>query len=313
MTDRKLRVVFMGTPHFAVPTLQILQDAGYTIAGVVTTPDKLGGRGMKQVIVSPVKQFALDNQLPLAQPEKLRDPSFLSQLDEWKADIQVVVAFRMLPEIVWNKPPLGTINLHSSLLPAYRGAAPIQWAIINGEKETGITTFRLKHEIDTGSILLQERMPILDSDNASSLHDRMMHRGAGLMLATIDSVVQNSIQEYPQKEGMVSHAPKLTRENTRLDWSQNSVNMYNMIRGLSPYPGAWTLLDEIELKIFESRITNHNPGGIIPGDLFLEGNKLFVKTLDGCIEILNLQLAGKRRMNTKEFLNGYKIKIWKLL
>lgn len=313
MVDRSLRIVFMGTPDFSVPSLQYLKEAGYQIVGIVTAPDKMGGRGMKQVISSPVKKYAVENNIPVAQPEKLRDPNFLSMLKEWNADIQVVVAFRMLPQLVWNMPRLGTINLHGSLLPAYRGAAPIQWAIIRGEDETGITTFRLQHEIDSGEILLQERIAILESDNTSTLHDRMQLRGAGLVLATMDAICSNTIEGKAQNSDQVTHAPKLTRENTRIQWSESSTHIQNLIRGLSPYPGAWSILDDQEIKVFSSKRLDEKSitGG--PGEIESNNSRLLVKTGEGVIEILELQLAGKKRMSTKEFLNGYKIKTLKLL
>jgi methionyl-tRNA formyltransferase len=266
---------------------------------------------MKQMISSPVKQFALEHGLPVLQPGNLKAGSFLNTLAALHADLQVVVAFRMLPAAVWNMPPKGTINLHGSLLPAYRGAAPIQWAIIRGESETGITTFRLQHEIDTGGILLQYKLPILEEDNASTLHDRMMHAGAGLMLATVDLLASSNPVAVAQQDALSSHAPKLTRENTNLHWDQKAAVLHDMIRGLSPHPGAWTMLDGQELKIFKTKKTAA-PGTDKPGTLQLADKQLLVNTADGKLEILELQLTGKRRMKTGEFLNGYRIRDWSL-
>ena len=307
MIQRQLRIVFMGTPAFAVPCLQFLLEAGYPVTGVITAPDKPGGRGMKQMISSPVKQFATERGLPVLQPTNLKSKSFLDDLASWQADLQVVVAFRMLPEVVWNMPSKGTINLHGSLLPAYRGAAPIQWAIIRGETMTGITTFRLQHEIDTGGILLQYELPILPEDNASTLHDRMMHAGAGLMLASVDLLASSNPETIMQQDALSSHAPKLTRENTRIIWNRSAGEIIDLIRGLSPYPGAWTTLDGQELKIFESKLTDQDATDV-PGTIVTENKKLLVNATNYQLEILELQLTGKRRMKSGEFLNGYRIK-----
>jgi methionyl-tRNA formyltransferase len=242
-TKEELRIVFMGTPEFAVESLKILVEGGYNVVGVVTMPDKPAGRGYK-VQFSPVKQYALENNLLLLQPEKLKDENFLENLQSLKADLQIVVAFRMLPEIVWNMPPLGTFNLHASLLPQYRGAAPINWAIINGEKETGVTTFFLTHEIDTGKIILQEKIPILPSDNAGTLHDKLMMLGASAVKKTVDLIISDAVQPIDQSELLkntieLRSAPKIFRENCEIDVSWDVERAHNFVRGLSPYPGAW--------------------------------------------------------------------------
>ncbi len=308
MINRHLRIVFMGTPDFAVPSLQILLEAGYPVVGVVTAPDKAGGRGMKQQMVSPVKSFALSHELNILQPSNLKSAGFIRDLRKLKADLQVVVAFRMLPEMVWNMPAQGTMNLHGSLLPAYRGAAPIQWAIINGEKSTGLTTFLLNHEIDTGHIIHQQEIIILPEDDAGSLHDRMMHTGAGLVLGSADLIATREVMLKPQDDSKSSHAPKINHRDARIHWHEASIRVYNLIRGMSPHPGAWTLLDGEELKIFKARIFSvqqTKPAGYIS---ILENKKLIVQAIDGELEILEVQLAGKKRMSATEFLNGYKIK-----
>src|SRR5689334_22941625 len=247
-----LRIVFMGTPEFAVASLEALVRAGFNIVGVVTAPDKPAGRGMKMT-ESAVKKFAARKGITILQPEKLKDPVFLEELKALQADLQVVVAFRMLPEIVWNMPRLGTINLHGSLLPQYRGAAPINWAVINGDKETGVTTFKLKHEIDTGDILLQERMPIGDNETAGEVHDRMMELGAGVLVETVKGLSNGSLKETPQdNSGVLRHAPKIFTATCRIDWNKPGEDIYNLIRGLSPYPAAFTDFEDKTLKIFRA-------------------------------------------------------------
>lgn len=312
MIDRNLRIVFMGTPDFAVPSLQYLVEAGYPVVGVVTAPDKPGGRGMKQMISSPVKRFAEAKGLRVLQPPALKARSFVSALQDLKADLQVVVAFRMLPEIVWSMPRLGTLNLHGSLLPAYRGAAPIQWAIIRGESVTGVTTFMLQHAIDTGDVLLQRPVPILPDDNASRLHDRMMHVGAGLVLATVDLIASGSARPRPQQEDLASHAPKIFHADAAIDWNRPQQQVHDFIRGMSPYPGAWTLLDEQEWKILAARPVDFSMETPEPGKLSADGQHLLAGTKDGWLELLEVQLQGKRRMEAREFLNGYRIRKWSL-
>jgi methionyl-tRNA formyltransferase len=311
MINRNLRIVFMGTPEFAVPTLEILVDAEYTIAGVITSPDKAGGRGMKQMIISPVKSFAQSRGINVLQPANLKSPAFLKELKSLNADLQVVVAFRMLPEVVWNMPRFGTMNLHGSLLPAFRGAAPIQWAIIRGEKMTGLTTFMLRHEIDEGQILKQREIPILDDDDAGSLHDRMMFAGTGLVLGSVDLMQMDTAIFTPQDEMKVSFAPKIHHEDGHIHWQKSGLEINNLIRAMSPYPGAWTILDGMELKIFKTSGSSDKVNGS-HGLLVLENKKLLAQAKDGELEILEVQLAGKKRMSASDFINGYKIRNWNL-
>lgn len=299
----------MGTPDFAVPSLEILLDAGYNVVGVVTAPDKPGGRGMKQMLISPVKSFALSRGLVILQPANLKSKDFIKELLDLNADLNVVVAFRMLPEKVWNMPARGSLNLHGSLLPAYRGAAPIQWAIIHGETITGLTTFFLQHEIDTGHIIKQREIPILAEDTFAILHDRMMMSGAGLVLGSVDLIAKEDVIPLLQDHSRSSHAPKINHSDGRIDWDKSANSIYNLIRGLSPYPGAWTLLDGIEWKILQARILS-NTLGSNTGELTFAGKKLIVNTKEGELEIREVQLAGKRRMTALEFINGYKIKDW---
>jgi len=299
----------MGTPTFAVASLQYLMDAGYPIVGVITAPDKPGGRGMKQMISSPVKQFAILHGLRLLQPVNLKSKAFVEELRDLNADLQVVVAFRMLPEIVWSMPPIGTMNLHGSLLPAYRGAAPIQWAIIRGEETTGVTTFLLQHEIDTGQILLQREIPILDEDDTGSLHDRMMHLGASLVVASVDLLSLGNFTPITQEEAKVSHAPKIHHEDGHIDWNKSSRDIYNLIRGMSPYPGAWTLLDGIECKILKSEMFSATPHDV-PGTIRMEGKLLVASTYDGELKLVEIQPSGKKRMSVRDFVNGYTIRNW---
>lgn len=302
----------MGTPEFAVPSLNKLYEAGYDIVGVVTAPDKPAGRGM-QLSESAVKKYAVENNLSVLQPEKLKDPVFIETLQSLNADLQVVVAFRMLPEIVWNMPPLGTINLHASLLPQYRGAAPINWAIINGEKQTGVTTFKLQHQIDTGNILLQEKIPIADDETAGSLHDKMMYIGAELLLQTIRQIENGTIREMVQPSTadlpVLKSAPKIFNETCEINWNQPIDKIYNLIRGLSPYPTAFTYLDEKKLKIFSSEKEKTNESNE-PGKI-LTDHKTFLKfcATDGYISLKEIQLEGKKRMNIQDFLRGYRGKI----
>ncbi len=308
MTNR-LRIIFMGTPEFAVPSLERLVSAGYEIAAVITAPDRPAGRGM-QLNQSAVKKFALSKGLKILQPEKLKNIEFLQELKNLRADIQVVVAFRMLPEAIWNMPPMGTINLHGSLLPQYRGAAPINWAIINGEKETGVTTFKLQHEIDTGNILLQKKIEIGDAETAGELHDRMMIVGADLLLQTVNELVSGKLKEIKQAEenlkSHLHHAPKLFTETCEINWEKSVEDIYNLIRGLSPYPAAFTFLKEKKLKIFkaEKEITKHEES---PGTIVCD-NKSLMKfaAANGYISVKELQLEGKKKMNIADFLRGWR-------
>jgi len=309
--NRNLRIVFMGTPGFAVVSLQYLLDAGYPIVGVITAPDKPGGRGMKQMISSPVKQFAEEHHLNLLQPVNLKSSKFLETLKALMADLQVVVAFRMLPEVVWNMPTHGTMNLHGSLLPAFRGAAPIHWAVIRGEKMTGATTFMLQREIDTGMILLQREIPILEDDDTGLLHDRMMYIGAGLVVSSVDKICEGPIDLKLQDEKRASFAPKIHHEDGRINWSKSWIDIYNLIRGMSPYPGAWTNLDGTECKVWKAKKYSSSVTSS-PGNLRQDGKALIIQTSDGEIELEELQMAGKKKMKVREFLNGYKIRNWSL-
>lgn len=293
----------MGTPDFAVPSLKILLDNGYEVVAVVTAPDKPGGRqGVQQ---SAVKLFALENGLPILQPVKLKDPDFVDALRALKADLQVVVAFRMLPEVVWSMPPMGTMNLHGSLLPKYRGAAPINWAIIRGEKETGVTTFLLQHEIDTGDLLYQERIPIGENDTAGEVHDRMMQVGAGLLLRSVQALENGTATPSPQADVEATHAPKIHTDTCRIDFNQPTETVHNFIRGLSPYPGAWTMLGDKVLKIIRTEKAQADTQPAKAGEFLVEGKKtLKISTSDGYLQVLELQLEGKRRMSAVDFLNG---------
>jgi methionyl-tRNA formyltransferase len=305
MNYKDLRIIFMGTPEFAVASLSNLVDEGCQIVGVITAPDKPAGRGM-ELQQSAVKKYALEKGLTVLQPEKLKDPQFLETLQSLNADLQIVVAFRMLPEIVWNMPPMGTLNLHGSLLPQYRGAAPINWAIINGEKTTGVTTFRLKHEIDTGDVLLAEEIKIEEDNNAGTLHDKMKEIGARVLFKTVVGLAENSINETPQSNSNIKHAPKIFTETCKIDWNKTADEIHNLIRGLSPYPAAFTYLEEKKLKIFNAKkeitIPQINPG------LFDTDGKTFLRftCTDGFVHILELQLEGKKKMNIEDFLRGYR-------
>lgn len=304
---RKLRIVFMGTPEFAVPSLRILIDQGFDIAGVVTAPDKPRGRG--QVLgASAVKEVAVAEGIPVLQPERLKSPEFLDELRALKANLQVVVAFRMLPEQVWAMPEYGTFNLHASLLPQYRGAAPINWAIINGEPMTGVTTFFIRQEIDTGTIILQEEEPIADHDTAGTLHDRLMVKGARLVLRTVRAIAAGNpaLMEQPQG-GAYKTAPKIFREHCRIDWHQGAEQIRNLVRGLNPFPSAWTELGGKVYKIHALQIAGCETTGP-PGSMVTDGKSfLCVATGDRPVEILEIQAEGKRRMSVVEFLRGNRL------
>ena len=307
------RIVFMGTPPFAVASLDALVKAGFTISAVVTAPDKPAGRGL-QLQESAVKKYAVENNLPVLQPVKLKDPVFISDLEALNANVFVVVAFRMLPEIIWNMPPMGTINVHGSLLPSYRGAAPINWAVINGEKETGVTTFKLKAAIDTGNILLQDKLPITEADTAGTIHDKMMVLGAHLLVTTLHGIINNTLTEKDQEDiinndpNLLKHAPKIFTETCTINWNNTAESVFNLIRGLSPFPGALTKLDDKIFKIFaaQKEISSHqSPAGSV-----LTDNKTYLKfaCADGYLHITDLQLEGKKRMQVADFLRGYTIK-----
>lgn len=309
-----MRIVYFGTPEFAVESLDAIMQSSHEVAAVVTVPDRQAGRGQK-IIYSAVKQYALDHNLPLLQPEKLREPDFLEKLRSFAADMFVVVAFRMLPEAVWNMPPHGTFNLHASLLPRYRGAAPINWAIINGDSETGVTTFLLNHQIDEGKILLQERTAITPDDNAGTLHDRLAAMGRTLVVRTLDGIEQGTLTPHEQT-GTATAAPKIFKEDTRIDFHRPAQQVVDFIRGLSPYPAATLSLQNpkgeiIPFKIFEANAETSS--GSISGALFSDGKRVIkIGTADGFINILCLQMSGKRKNSTKEFLLGNNISDWKL-
>lgn len=308
MTKQDLRIVFMGTPEFAVASLDALVGGGYNVVGVVTMPDKPAGRGYKMQF-SAVKEYALAHNLPLLQPEKLKNEEFLDALRALHADLQIVVAFRMLPEVVWAMPPLGTFNLHGSLLPQYRGAAPINWAIINGEQETGVTTFFLQQEIDTGDLILQKRTPITDDDNAGTIHDRLMSIGAAAVVETVDCIIAGNAPKTPQPQGVtLKSAPKIFKETCRVDWTQSCHQIFNFVRGLSPYPAAWSVLHTddktIDIKLFE--VTREPAAHTLQaGQVVCDGkNYLKVAVADGFVKIESLQPAGKKRMSAADWLRG---------
>lgn len=303
----QLRIVFFGTPDFAVASLKALVDAGANIVAVVTAPDKPAGRGM-QLQACAVKQYALTSNLSVLQPEKLKNPDFINELAALKADLQVVVAFRMLPEAVWNMPPMGTINVHASLLPQYRGAAPINWAIINGEKETGVTTFKLQHEIDTGDILMQKKVVIEPEDNIGSLYEKLMQEGGGLLVETIKGLADGTLKEIPQSsiKGELKHAPKIFKEDTRIDWNKPVQQIHNLVRGMSPYPAAFTMLHNKFLKLYWSHF-ELEAHGKEPGIYETDGKTYFrFAAVDGWLYVDELQQEGKKRMSAEDFLRGFR-------
>lgn len=297
----------MGTPQFAVASLDILVKNGFDVVAVITSTDKYGGRGGKQLIESAVKKYAVQADIPVLQPKNLKSPKFVEELRSYKADIQVVVAFRMLPEVVWNMPQHGTINLHGSLLPKYRGAAPINWAVINGDKETGVTTFRLKHEIDTGNLIMQAKMPIHEDDTAGTVHDRMMELGAEVMLQTIQSIQSGDYITQPQDESQVSKAPKIFHDTCQIDFTRSADEVYNFVRGLSPYPAAWMMLGDKEMKVFD--VERSFEEELPASGTIISDNKHYIKVAadDGFIILKDIKLQGKKRMDVKSFLNGFQM------
>ena len=301
---RDLRIIFMGTPEFAVESLRLLTEQKFNVVAVITAPDRPKGRGQK-LLPSPVKEFAVEHSIPVLQPTNLKSPEFNEELKSYNANLQVVVAFRMLPEVVWSMPEYGTFNLHASLLPQYRGAAPINWAIMNGETVTGVTTFFIKHEIDTGSVILQEEEPILPEDNVGTLYERLMKKGADLVLRTVEQVRDESFSLTVQDESMeLKKAPKLFKEDCQINWEQSAVQVNNFVRGLSPYPAAWTELNGKTYKIYSVKVTDETKEAA-PGDYHVtEQNELIVQTGDGAVSILELQQQGKKRMKTSDFLRG---------
>lgn len=316
MKKEDLRIVYMGTPDFAVESLRALVEGGYQVVGVVTMPDKPMGRHGSVLQSSAVKQYATSVGLPVLQPEKLKDEAFLAELKALQADLQIVVAFRMLPEVVWNMPRLGTFNLHGSLLPQYRGAAPINWAIINGDAETGVTTFFLTHEIDTGKIIAQKRIPILETDTAETIHDALMALGAGLVVETVDLLLAGQVeavdqQAFYKEPTTLRPAPKIFKDTCRISWQQPVKNIYDFVRGLSPYPAAWTELVDVTgkaqaMKVYQTE--KHPAAHTLPVGTIRSDKKTYIEVAapDGFIRLLSIQLAGKKQMGVKEFLNGFK-------
>lgn len=305
---KNLRIIYMGTPEFAVPALEKLVENRWNVVGVITAPDKPQGRGQK-LVGSPVKEAAQKLGLHILQPTNLKNPEFQQELRDLKADLQIVVAFRMLPEAVWNMPPFGTFNLHASLLPNYRGAAPINWAIINGEKETGVTTFFLKHEIDTGSIIFQEKVGILAEDDLGAVYEKLMTIGAELVVKTVEAISKNEVNPSIQDESKaIHHAPKIFKETGKIDWNQSAESIHNLIRGLSPYPAAWTEFQDKTCKIFKSGFSDKNLSGKNPGQWESDGKSyLKFQTGAGSLEVFELQLEGKKRMKIDELLRGLKL------
>ncbi|WP_224483229.1 methionyl-tRNA formyltransferase [Robertkochia aurantiaca] len=307
---KNLSIVFMGTPDFAVASLDAILKAGYPVKGVITAPDRPAGRGRK-LRPSAVKQYALAHDLKVMQPTNLKDPVFLDELQQLQADVFVVVAFRMLPEAVWSMPPRGTFNLHASLLPEYRGAAPINWAIIRGEKQTGVTTFFIDEKIDTGAIIDQRKTEIGQNTTAGELHDTLMDLGAGLVTDTLEMIGQGTVQTKEQdKEAEVKTAPKIDRESTRIDWNKPVAEIHNLIRGMSPYPTAWTYLvnkgEEIPVKIFTASIAE-GATDTKPGQVFIDNRTMKVSGKDGWLELYEIQMPGKRKMSVQDVLNGIEI------
>ncbi len=302
-----MKIIFMGTPDFAVPSLDILVENGYDVVAVITATDKYGGRGNKKLLQSAVKKYAVEKGIHVLQPKNLKKKEFLDELWALQADLQVVVAFRMLPEKVWAMPPMGTINLHGSLLPKYRGAAPINWAVINGEKETGATTFFIQQQIDTGNLLYQTKLEIGPDDTAGDVHDRMMVDGAKLLLKTVKAIEARKYDTSVQDESLVSHAPKIFHKTCEINFDAPTQKVHDFIRGLSPFPTAWTTLNDLNLKIYKSsrEIISHQH---LPGSFHTEEKRVLkIATKDGFILVKELQLQGKRRMDVKSFLNGYQV------
>ncbi|WP_162052758.1 methionyl-tRNA formyltransferase [Pontibacter pamirensis] len=303
---RDLSIVFMGTPDFAVPTLQTLVEHHYNVVAVITAPDRPAGRGQK-LHQSPVKEYAVSQNIPVLQPTNLKSEAFLEELRSYQANLQIIVAFRMLPEVVWAMPELGSFNIHGSLLPQYRGAAPINWAIINGEKETGVTSFFLKHEIDTGDLIFQKRVPILEEDDFGSVYEKLKYEGAKLALRTVQAIEREEVQPQPQvTSAETKHAPKIYKETCEINWNQPARQVRNFIRGLSPYPAAWTRFNDKTFKIFKTEALENAEFGLAPGQLKTD-NKTFlhVQTAAGVLSVLDLQMEGKKRMPIQDLLRGY--------
>ena len=307
MNPKDARIIYMGTPEFAVEPLRALVKNNYNVVAVVTVPDKPAGRGQK-ISTSAVKDYALSQQLPILQPEKLKEDTFLAELKSYQADLQIVVAFRMLPEVVWAMPPMKTFNLHASLLPNYRGAAPINWAIINGERKSGVTTFFIQHDIDTGNIIMQEEVAIGENTNIGELYETLMHTGARLVTKSVDDIVAGKVVPQKQDESLeLKAAPKIFKDDCRIDWTKEAQAVHNLVRGLSPYPAAWTVL-EIDNKLFNVKLFATQKGEECDtemGTLKSTKKQLWVATADAWLEITELQIAGKKRMKTSDLLCGY--------
>ncbi len=318
MAKEDLKIIFFGTPDFAVESLSRLVDGGYNVVAVVTMPDKPAGRG-RQLQESDVKRYAVEHGLPVLQPVSLKDEAFIQQLQSFQAQLFIVIAFRMLPEAVWQMPPLGTFNLHASLLPRYRGAAPINWAVMNGDTETGVTTFFLKHEIDTGDVIQQRSCPIGRQENVEDIHDRLMEMGADMVLETVDAIIDGTVKPIPQDQMLTAGqqptpAPKIFKDTCRIDWNRPAEQLYNHIRGLSPYPAAWTILkdekdNETSIKIFQTSEPQPFSGNEKPASGAIQADRktLRVAGADGWLQILSLQQSGKKRMDTDAFLRGFTI------
>ncbi len=309
MNKQDLKIVFFGTPEFAVESLDALLKHDFNVVGVVTMPDKIAGRGHK-LYQSDVKRYAVEHNLPLLQPEKLKSEDFIKALKELNADLFIVIAFRMLPREVWQMPHLGTFNLHASLLPKYRGAAPINRAVMNGDTETGVTTFFLRHEIDTGDMIMQRKIEILPNENVGDVHDKLMHLGANMVVETVNSIIDGTLTTTPQPNGEFTPAPKIFKEDCKIDWTKTSLEVHNHVRGLSPYPAAWTVIVEntgrpLECKIFTTQPTEASSESTSPGSIKIEGKRLLVACNDNWLEIKELQPAGKKRMAADAFLLGY--------
>lgn len=323
MTKKDLRIIFMGTPEFAVGTLEKLVEGGYNVVAVVTQPDRPVGRHQTSLRPSEVKQYAVAHDIPVLQPVKMKDSVFLDQLREFDADLQVVVAFRMLPEVVWSMPRFGTFNVHAALLPQYRGAAPINWAVINGEKQTGVTTFFLDHDIDTGRVIMQETFAIEENYNVEDVYDGLMRLGADIAVKTIDKIIAGDgrVDSLSQEEmipagGELLPAPKIFKETCNIDWNKPAKKIYDFIRGLSPYPGAWTTVVDSKgkeniMKIFDSRLTCIPSSGDT-GSFSSEGESMYVNALDYKLELSVLQLSGKSRTDARSFLNGHDVNGWRV-
>lgn len=317
MKKEDLRIVFLGTPEFAVKSLDSINKEGFNIVGVVTMPDKPAGRG-HHFLHSPVKTYALEHDLPLFQPANLKDPEFVAQLRSLNANLFIVIAFRMLPEVVWSMPELGTFNLHASLLPDYRGAAPINWAIINGDTFTGVTTFFLKHEIDTGDILCQKRIEISPDENVGDVHDRLMELGAELTIDTLNNILSGDLKPIPQEEmihfdGSTRPAPKIFKDTCHIDWNRPAREIHNLIRGLSPYPAAWSIIETesalngLQLKIFSSELSGSTTSGLVPGTVRIDEKGMTVDCSDSRLRLTEVQLQGKKKMPVADFLRGAKL------